>query len=136
VEHPSVDLVDGSAVLGALLREEVADASQVTPRPGSLTLAATAWAASYRERSDPEPTRRASRQLAREARRLLADGRPLDVVRRAVLLLVLDAAGPRLLSGAAVGCIAGGHRVTRAVSAIQWTRRAAGTTSSTRASAS
>jgi hypothetical protein len=58
---------------------------------------AAAWAAAYRDRASQEPTRRAARQLTREAGRLLADGRPFDVVRRAALLLVSDAAGPWLL---------------------------------------
>jgi hypothetical protein len=58
---------------------------------------ATAWSAAYRDRASLEPTRRAALQLTREAGRLLADGRPFDVVRRAALLLAADAAGPRLL---------------------------------------
>ena len=57
----------------------------------------TAWTSAYRDRVGHEPTERAARQLAREARRLLAEGRPVDVVREAALLLVDDAAGPRLL---------------------------------------
>jgi hypothetical protein len=56
-----------------------------------------AWATAYRDRTLQEPTSRAARQLAREARRLLAEGRPADVVQDAVLLLVYEAAGPRLL---------------------------------------
>ena len=61
------------------------------PRDRHRLVAATAIG------SDIEPTERAARQLAREARRLLAEGRPLEVVRRAALLLVDEAVGPRLL---------------------------------------
>lgn len=57
----------------------------------------TAWTSAYRDRAGHQPTGHASRQLAREARRLLAEGRPVDVLREAALLLVGDAAGPRLL---------------------------------------
>jgi hypothetical protein len=56
-----------------------------------------AWAAAYSDRTNQQPTVRAARQLAREAGRLLADGRPFEVVRSAALLLVADAAGPQLL---------------------------------------
>jgi hypothetical protein len=57
----------------------------------------TAWTSAYRDRVGHEPTGRAARKLAREARRLLAEGRPVEVLREAALLLVDDAAGPRLL---------------------------------------
>jgi hypothetical protein len=69
---------------------------------------AAAWAAAYRDRASQEPTRRAARQLAREAGRLLADGRPLDVVRKAAVLLVADAAGPQLLESRVDRLLMGG----------------------------
>jgi hypothetical protein len=55
------------------------------------------WAAAYRDRIGHGPTTRAVRQLTREARRLLAEGRPAPVVREAAVLLVVDTVGPRLL---------------------------------------
>jgi hypothetical protein len=58
-----------------------------------------AWGSAYRDRAGQEPTSRAVRQLAREASRLLAERRPVAVVRDAALLLVREAAGPRLLEG-------------------------------------
>jgi hypothetical protein len=73
------------------------DVSPEGIHPATAQDVATAWAAAYRDRASHEPTRRAAHQLTREAGRLLADGRPFDVVRRAALVLVADTAGPRLL---------------------------------------
>jgi Helix-turn-helix domain len=78
-----------------------------------------AWVAAYRDRASQEPTRRAARQLTREAERLLADRRPFDVVLRAALLLVGDAAGPRLLES----------RVDRLLMGAGWGRDTPGASS-------
>ena len=67
----------------------------ITPTAAQGVVAA--WTAAYRDRAGHAPTERAARQLTREARRLLADGRPVGVVQRAALLLVDEAAGARLL---------------------------------------
>jgi hypothetical protein len=56
-----------------------------------------AWAAEYRDRTGHGPTTRAIRQLTREARRLLEEGRPAGAVREGALLLVGDTLGARLL---------------------------------------
>jgi hypothetical protein len=55
------------------------------------------WAAAYRDRIGHGPTTRTIRQLTREVRRLLAEGRPASAVREAAVLLVGDTVGPRLL---------------------------------------
>ncbi len=58
-----------------------------------------AWATEYQARTGQRPTARATRQLGREAGRLLAEGRSPDIVTPAALLLVRDGLGPRLLEG-------------------------------------